>query len=199
MSNSYKNKLYLRLKARIRKIKEDINEVSELYQLVQSFFIDEVNKYSSENNLENPLLSSGKEQEKKDELETQLKKDFHKVFRGKGARLKKLWSKVMIKSHPDKNSFEDEDTKKEREELYKDSVEAQEKGDIFTIIEAARSLKIESPEVSFDDLEILEKQLKKVKLDLDKIYDSYPWVYYFSNDSRRDRIMKSFFEQHSQV
>tara|TARA_Y100000287_G_C14175246_1_gene331953 strand:- start:243 stop:836 length:594 start_codon:yes stop_codon:yes gene_type:complete len=194
MFDSYKNKQYLRVKAEIRSIKKDIQEVSETYRITQDFFVKSVGEYAENNNLKNPLISSSENKDDKDELGADLKGDFKKLFRNKGARLKKLWSKVMLQTHPDKNSFEETSVREEREELYKDSIEAQENGDIFAIIEAAKRLNIDGPEVSFEDLKILEKQLIKVQSDLDKIYNSYPWVYYFSNNSRREMIMKSFFE-----
>jgi hypothetical protein len=197
--NSYKSKYYLRLKSEIREVKKDIEEVDSLYSVAQSFFINAVNEYSQENELKNPLLQSDKNPEKEDDSGEITEEETSKIFSDSDSEIKALWRKLVVKSHPDKNSQESEETREEREQLYKGTVEAKKNGDLYSVIEAAKSLDVDIPEINFDHLNFLEKQLKNIKRDLDKIYNSYPWVYYFSGGSKRVGILESFFKQHSDV
>ena len=199
MSNSYKQRYFRRLKSEIGDVKKDIKEVDSLYTVTQIFFSEAVSKYAKDKKLANPLLKSTDDSPPEEDRGDITPSEAHNLFSEEGSSIKSLWRQVLVKSHPDKNSQESEDIQDERTEVYQNTVKAKKKWDLHSVIEAAKSLDVDIPDITFEHLSFLEKQLKKIKADLEKIYNSYPWVYYFSNDKRREFILQSFFNQHSNV
>jgi len=107
--------------------------------------------------------------------------------------LKKIYKKLCLSVHPDRNintNFTDEE-REENEEIFKEILQSYQSGDLCNLLVRARQFRIKIPELLDQDIEILDKNIKKFADKLDRIKKQMSWIWCTTNDPRvKERIKK---------
>ena len=158
-------------------LKYEFEEVDILSKEYFQRFINEVlpNQYNNlyvDNNQNNEELS----EEEVEEI-------------SKTENLKKIYKKLSLKLHPDRNSHLEEEEKKEHEELFKEIVDSYESGDLCNLLVRAREFRVKIPELNEEEVKILEKNISEIGEKIKTIKKQTSWVWCTTTNPRvRERI-----------
>lgn len=94
---------------------------------------------------------------------------------GVSENLRKIYKKLTLKTHPDRNINLEEDEQKNNEELFKEISESYQKGDLCDLLIKAKELRINIPELSNEDLSIVEININNMQEKLDNIKKEISW------------------------
>ena len=97
--------------------------------------------------------------------------------------LRKIYKKLSLKLHPDRNINLDEEEQKENENIFKEIVQSYENGDFCNLLVRAREFRIKIPELYDEDILILENNIKTINDKLDKIKKQMSWVWCTTTNS----------------
>jgi hypothetical protein len=193
MLDDFKARKFRKLKGEIREILEDISEAEHTLNSVQKFFIEAVCIYAESNDLDNPLFLDSKKDSSEEGFLTE--EEGKELFSNRDSPVRNLYRDIVRESHPDKQSDKPESSKEKLSELCVGANKAKKDLDLFSVFETAKELKLKFKDLNFTHVELLERQLAFLKKKLDLIYNSYPWIYFFSGETKRARVLKCFFEQ----
>lgn len=90
---------------------------------------------------------------------------------------KKIYKKLTLKLHPDRNQHLDEEDKKENEEEFKELLESYETGDYCNLLIKARELRVKIPQLSDEEITILDKNVSVLKEKITRIKKQTSWVW----------------------
>lgn len=171
--DNYKNTLIRKLKAECSEVNKELSEVEVLFNQAVPLFCAAVNKYCDINSCKNPLedLPEDKEDERKNVT----------------PKLKSVYRKIAVKTHPDKLSSSEESL-----DLYQDATNAKKNNQVDKIISIAKDLKIDIYDFSYQDIKSIEESIKHTQSKIEKIRVSYPWVWFFSTVKKREDIISRF-------
>ena len=172
--DQYKLKLIRQLKAKCSEINQELETVESFYNQAVPLFCAEVSSYCEDNKIKNPLddIKDKKQEEDKDELSSDIKS---------------VYRKIAIKTHPDKVGADNESIN-----LYQDATEAKKKSKIYKIISIAKDLKIDIYNFEYDEIKKIERSIEKTEVEIKKITNSYPYVWFFSSVKKRPEIIAGF-------
>ena len=103
--------------------------------------------------------------------------------------IKKIYKKLSLKLHPDRNQNLNEEEKEENAELFKEVVESYENGDLCNLLVRAREFRVKIPDLKQDDMNILNKNIDKITEKIHTIKKQTSWVWCTTTDPRvKDRI-----------
>jgi hypothetical protein len=167
-------------------LKEAEKEFSKIYN--KMFFPDgkqnTVNKNSTE--IKKSSNSPTIEPEKKD-YDEQIKKVIRKK---KDETFKKLFKSIALKAHPDRLENVSDFEKGQKERIFKKSLAAIEAEDLLTLLEMARRLNIEPPQLEKRHIDKVNKEINEIKKELKLIKSTYLWVWHNSeNEDEKERIL----------
>ncbi len=170
----YKQKLIRRLKVRSSELQGELNHAETIFNEAAPLFCLEVSSYCSSNNLSNPLE---RDQDDKKEENQNLTDGFKSIFR-----------KIAVQTHPDKFNQEQPDLT----EKYQDAASAKKDKDVTKILSIAKELKIDTNDISYDEIKLIEDSISKTELKIHNLTNSYPWVWFFSSSKKRPTIVSEF-------
>ncbi len=90
---------------------------------------------------------------------------------------KKLYKKLVSKTHPDKNMSRSEETQEAQLEDYKRCRGAYENNDWFTLFEMALDYKLEIPKGTPKQIKWMESEANRAKKMIEVIQSTYEWQY----------------------
>jgi hypothetical protein len=176
--SEYKRKKYYSLRREWKESKEEYNSINELYENIKNQFIINIIKFCEDNNLANPFQESS--------AETQ-------DVRGdvSSSSFKSLYRKIAVQTHPDKNR-----NKQDARDIYESATTAKKSGNLQELLDAGKkvNIKLKVDEISLKELKLLESNINELKEKINKIKNSYPWVWFHSNPSKRNMIFYNFIE-----
>jgi hypothetical protein len=176
--SEYKRKKYYSLRREWKERKEEYNSINELYENIKNQFIINIIKFCEDNNLANPFQESS--------AETQ-------DVRGdvSSSSFKSLYRKIAVQTHPDKNK-----NKQDARDIYESATTAKKSGNLQELLDAGKkvNIKLKVDEISLKELKLLESNINELKEKINKIKNSYPWVWFHSNPSKRNMIFYNFIE-----
>ena len=172
--DNHKAQLLRRLKVKCSEAEEELLGVEIFLDDAVPLFVSAIEEYCLKYSLNNPLdnISKSEDVEEYDEFGS----GFYSVFR-----------KIAIKSHPDKN-------KGDQVDAYIDATKAKKEKNINKLISVSKELKVELTELTYSDIKDIENSIKRTEEKIKKIKTSYPYIWYFSSDSKRKHIISSFVE-----
>ena len=172
--DQYKLKLIRKLKVKCSEVNQELETVESFYNQAVPLFCAEVSSYCEENNIKNPLddIKDEKQKEEKEELSSDIKS---------------VYRKIAVKTHPDKVGADNESIN-----LYQDATEAKKKSKIDKIISIAKDLRIDIYNFEYSEIKKIERSIKETEVKISEIMNSYPYVWFFSNLSKRQKIIQKF-------
>ena len=172
--DQYKLKLIRKLKVKCSEVNQELETVESFYNQAVPLFCAEVSSYCEENNIKNPLddIKDEKQKEEKEELSSDIKS---------------VYRKIAVKTHPDKVGADNESIN-----LYQDATEAKKKSKIDKIISIAKDLRIDIYNFEYSEIKKIERSIKETEAKISEIMNSYPYVWFFSNLSKRQKIIQRF-------
>ena len=109
--------------------------------------------------------------------------------------VKKLYRKIAVVTHPDKNERLDEGEEKDHlVALYKEATQAYNDSDMSTLIRIAVELGIKTPDPNEEQMQVLHDKVKDVKIDIATIENTEACVWYYSNENERAYLMQKHYE-----
>jgi len=133
---------------------------------------------------------TGSDYTKKDDEDVEIEKKDDKP-----KDVKKLYRKIVMLSHPDKNEDLDDDEEKARlTVLYKEATKAYNDVDMSTLIRIAVELGLNPPDPTEEQLKGLHDKVNDIKLDIATIEHTVAWVWYYSNEEERQTLIHKHYE-----
>lgn len=161
---------------------EEANILSKEYfeRFVNEIYPDKFNDLFIDNNQNCPL----EEKKEEEEEEPELTENF-----------KKIYKKLSLKLHPDRNLDLNEEEKIENEELFKEVLNSYESGDFCNLLVRAREFRVKIPSLNNQDLKILSKNIEDISEKIKRIKNQTSWIWCTTNDPGvKDRI-RNFFKK----
>lgn len=169
----YKKRLIRKLKAESSEAQEELSSIEFIFDQAVHLFCESVSCFCSKNSKKNPL----------EDLKDSSKEDDEIISDG----IKSIFRKIAVKTHPDKVKGSESSIHQ-----YHDVTIAKKDKDINKIISIAKDLKVNMNDISYSDIKIIENSIKKTQSKIQKITNSYPWVWYFSSENKRREIIQEF-------
>jgi len=176
--SEYKKSKYISLRREWKESKEEYNNINYLYEGIEKQFISNVLKFCHDNKLGNPFSESSSETQN--------------VGGGEhSCSLKSLFRKIVVHTHPDKTG-----NNKHAREIYENAAIAKREGNLQDLLDVSNKVNIK-PDINnftLTELDLLQSNINQLKEKINKIKNSYPWVWFHSNESKRNLILKDFIE-----
>lgn len=171
--NNYKQSLIRKLKAKSIELKDELSYLNSVYDIAVQDFCLAVSKYCEETDIINPLLR-----------ETPKEKD--EEVKNLTPEIKKLFREIAKKTHTDISKSED------TRETLEDAVKAKKESKSSNILSIAHELKIDTSNLDYKSIELVESSIKNQERDINNITNSYPWAWYHASKNRKDNIIREF-------
>jgi hypothetical protein len=173
---TYKKTKYYQLRREWKELNKEYNSIKLLFEKIGIEFSGGISKFCTENSLGDPFSKTDTEaQNVRADLTT--------------SSSKKLFRKIMVNTHPDKVDNKEQNTK-----IYTQATKAKKSGNLQELLDAGRSASI-TPDlnnITLEELDILEFNIKELKDKILRIQNSYAWAWFHANPSRRNEIFYDF-------
>ena len=170
-------KEYNRLRYQWKQLKQEYKDIQKVANKINIKFVDYVYLYTKENNIKNPFDDTEEEKKSKSGDEQSL---------SSSSTIRTLYRDIMKQTHPDK--------KENNTELYVEATVAKKENNLHKLLDVGKKLKLNLTDITRDQLKLLELNIKEIEDDIDAIKNSYPWVWFHSNPSKRNMIFYDFIE-----
>lgn len=110
--------------------------------------------------------------------------------------VKKMFKKVALMCHPDKlQDLEQSPNKSRLESLYQRARQALDDNDFFGLFSIYQELNMDLPDLSPQQIVLLQNQINAIKKELNHIESSIAWGWYFEEDkNKKQKIQEKIFE-----
>lgn len=109
--------------------------------------------------------------------------------------LRKIYKKLTLKTHPDRNLNLNEEEQIENEEIFKEISESYQKGDFCNLLVKAKELRIKIPLLTLQDTEILNINIKNMEEKLNGIKKEISWKWCVSTCAIEKENIKQFIKK----
>ena len=177
MSTYTKNRYYS-LRREWKEKKKEYKDINTLYEGIEKQFVINVIKFCQDNKLASPFAESSSETQN-------VRGDVN------SSSFKSLYRKIAVCTHPDKNK-----NKQDAREIYESATAAKKEGNLQELLDAGKKIdiKLDIKDITLEELELLEANINQLSDKIIKIKNSYPWVWFHSNPSKRNMIFYDFIE-----
>ena len=190
--DNYKLKLIRKLKFKCKELREELAETHAIYEAAIPAFCQHVCDFCKGTGTRSPLdeFAAPKQPSPSetreayiaatltDEQKKQLPSQFKKVF-----------SNIVIQTHPDKTHNED------GRDLYEQAVQAKKENKVSELVSIAQDLKINISHLSYSAIREIEAQINKTYEEIDLIRRSYPWHWHYAPPQKKEKIIQQFCER----
>tara|TARA_Y100000361_G_C11156226_1_gene344293 strand:- start:1542 stop:2081 length:540 start_codon:yes stop_codon:yes gene_type:complete len=175
---TYKKTKYYQLRKEWKELNKEYDSIKLLFDQIGIEFSHGVSKFCTENDLGDPFS--------KTEVEPQNVRGNELT-----SSSKKLFRKIMLNTHPDKVGNEEKNTK-----IYTKATKANKSGNLQELLDAGKEASItpDLNEITLEELDILEFNIKELKGKIEKIQNSYAWAWFHANPNRRNEIFYHFID-----
>jgi hypothetical protein len=105
---------------------------------------------------------------------------------------KKLYKKIVRKTHPDKLINLSKQEKLKKEKLFKIAKEAIENDDYYTLFNVAKKLDIFDIKITEKHVESFKSKIVNLELEINKIKNSIAWQWYTSDEETKKTIFEKY-------
>lgn len=172
----YKQKQYYKLRREWKEHKTEYNDIKSIYDKICIQFINDLNKFCSDRGLHYELPKTSESTQNVSRISLSSKSFFRKI---------------AISTHPDKVDNE-EKTKK----IYTQATKAKKAGNLQELYDAGQCLSLR-PDISkldFNDIDLLRENVNEIKNKILQIQNSFPWIWFYSNQDNRNKIFSDFIQ-----
>lgn len=180
MASEYKTKQYYKLRREWKENKTEYNDLKFAFDKICIEFVRSITSFCDENDLGDPFSKTVESPQN---------------VRGLSSSSKSFFRKIVMNTHPDKSLK----NSKKKEKIYTQATAAKKAGNLQELYDVGRELSI-SPDldsITLEDLDSLEYNINEIKNKILKIKNSYAWVWFHSNSSKRNEIFLDFIDFHS--
>jgi|MEHZ01.6.fsa_nt_MEHZ011617705.1_13 hypothetical protein len=182
MPSEYKTKQYYKLRRQWKECKTEYSDLKFIFDKICIEFSSQLSAYCVRNDLGDPFAKTNKSSQnvRGEEFTTSSSKSF---FR-----------KIVTSTHPDKGLKDAE----KKEKIYHQATAAKKDGNLQRLYDLGKAVSI-SPDIdtiTLKDLDLLEHNTNEIKDKIFKIKNSYAWIWFSSNNNKRDGVFLSFIESH---
>ena len=177
--SAYKKRLLKTLRFEVSILRKELEEIRPIFEEACSLFASRVASYCSSHEVVNPLEDWG--DDKKDKTSQELDHPFKVIFR-----------KIAVRTHPDKHGGESNSSPLTKS--YIGATKAQEESDVFELFSIASELKIDTSELTFNEIDSLRQAIKEKREEANNIYNSMVLKWYYANNKAKEKFIKSFIE-----
>lgn len=176
--SEYIKKKYYSLRRQWKEKKQEHDDINILYEGISKQFIINIIKFCEDHKLENPFGKSS--------TETQN-------VRGDviSSSFKSLYRKIAVETHPDKN-----ENQESAREIYEKATVAKKEGNLQELLDAGKKINVmpDFNAMTREELDILKDNINELQDKINKIKNSYPWVWFHANPSKRNMVFYDFIE-----
>lgn len=176
--SSYKKKEYYSLRRQWKEKKKEHDDLHVLYEGIAKQFIIKIKEFCINNNSDDPFNNNTSETQN---------------VRGdtSSSSFKSLFRKIAVHTHPDKNK-----NKENARDIYEKATEAKRQGNLQELLDAGKEINImpDLNDITFQELDTLKQNINELQDKINKIQNSYPWVWFHSNPNKRNMIFYNFIE-----
>lgn len=171
--DKFKSSLLRKLKSQCKDLSEDLEYCESVFNVAVVDFCDSVGKFCRRYRKKNPLedLTSKKNEDKKHSID----REFKNIFR-----------EIAKKTHSDLTKSD------ESRPLLEKAVQAKKDNDSAELISIASKLNININELSYKNIDSLNDSIADLEKKILNITMSYPWVWYHSPSSKKEKIIREF-------
>ena len=175
-----KKKQYYKLRYEWKQYKQEYNDLKLVFDKIGIEFVKSISKFCIEHDLGDPF--------KETEVETQ---NVAAVF---SSSSKRLYRKIVVNTHPDRA-----EKKEKTEKIYNQATKAKKSGNLQELLDAGKELSLAPNlnEITIEELDLLELNINEVKDKIQKIRNSYAWVWFHASPKKRNEIFYNFIELHA--
>jgi len=187
--SDYKQKLIRKLKFRCKSLGLELKTAQSIYNDAVPGFCEAVDFFCSSQECKNPLTQSlkGKSSPPEGSMEAYIAETLTDIQKAElPAQFRKVFRSIVVETHPDKSSDIG------GVDLYQEAVEAKKNNKVGELIALTQDLKIDLSHLTYAAITEVEGQINKMEDDIIALQNSYPWVWYYSNTLRRDKIIEGF-------
>ena len=152
-------KEYNRLRYQWKSLSQEYKDTQEVANKINIKFVDYVYIFTKENNIKNPFDEINGDKEDKSRDNSTL---------SSSSSVRTLYRDIMKQTHPDK--------KENNEQLYIDATKAKKENNLHKLLDVGKKLKLNLSDISRDQLNVLESNIKEIKDSIREIKKSYPWL-----------------------
>ena len=188
-------KKHKKLFFKARYLSAELEEMEEKFEECKILFLDEISKEDMDAaRVKDPLKKCVAELDKDldsifdEEIIENIKNNLPPSF-------KKLYKKIMIKVHPDKMLFlNDDDKKNQYKTICTKANFAVNEGNWYMMVEAAMELGISIPDVSNEHIVWLKSDCDNLDKKIKDIKGTLPWVWFHSNGGVKNLCIKQYMD-----
>ena len=187
--DDYKQRLIRKLKFKCKALGIELKTTKSIYNNAVLGFCEAVKVFCSSRKLENPLTQSpkGKSRPPEGAIEAYIAETLTASQKAElPSQFRKVFRSIVVETHPDKSSDIG------GVDLYQEAVEAKKNNKVGELIALTQDLKIDLSHLTYAAITEVESQIDKMEDDVIAIHNSYPWVWYYSNNLRKGKIIEKF-------
>tara|TARA_B100002019_G_scaffold88104_1_gene76314 strand:- start:7042 stop:7596 length:555 start_codon:yes stop_codon:yes gene_type:complete len=168
-------KEYNRLRYQWKLLSQEYEDIQKVANKINIKFVDYVYIFTKENNIKNPF----------DKIEdTKKDKSRDNSTLSSSSSVRTLYRDIMKQTHPDK--------KENNTELYVEATVAKKENNLHKLLDVGKKLKLNLTDISRDQLNVLESNIKEIKDKIREIKNSYPWVWFHGSQKTKHEVIYGF-------
>lgn len=168
-------KEYNRLRYQWKSLNQEYEDTQKVANKINIKFVDYVYIFTKENNIKNPFDEINGDKEDKSRDNSTL---------SSSSSVRTLYRDIMKQTHPDK--------KENNEQLYIDATKAKKENNLHKLLDVGKKLKLNLSDISREQLNVLESNIKEIKDSIREIKKSYPWVWFHGSQRVKHEVMYDF-------
>lgn len=174
-----KKNQYYKLRREWKELKQEHNTIKTLFEGIAKQFVVNIIKFCTDNDLGDPFTETEPETQNVGRKESKSS-SFNKIFR-----------EIVTSTHPDKA-----EQKENSQEIYNAATKARKEGNLQELLDAGKSLsvKLNVNEITTAELDLLQSNIDELKDKIQKIKNSYAWVWFHGNPQLRNEVFYDFIE-----
>jgi len=169
---------YNRLRYQWKQVNQEYKDTQEVANKINIKFVDYVYIFTKENKIKNPFDEIKENKEDKSRDNSQLS-SFSSV--------RALYRDIMKQTHPDK--------KQNNEQLYIEANKAKNENNLHKLLDVGKKLKLNLSDISREQLNLLESNIKEIEEKTREIKNSYPWVWFHGSQKTKHEVIYDFLTQ----
>tara|TARA_Y100000593_G_scaffold81220_1_gene151897 strand:- start:92 stop:661 length:570 start_codon:yes stop_codon:yes gene_type:complete len=125
------------------------------------------------------------------EKEIKYEKKIEELPNEKSSEVKKIYRRIVYKTHPDKlEKLPNNTIKKKLIKQYKDAVEKYNNNDLVGLFDIADELDIKLPEIDESYIIMMKEQITSLKDKIERYKKSNAWIWYHATGEKADNILE---------
>ena len=168
-------KEYNRLRYQWKTLSQEHEDTQEVANKINIKFVDYIYIFTKENDIKNPFENTKDSEKDKSRDNSTL---------SSSSSVRTLYRDIMKQTHPDKTE--------NNSELYIKATKAKKENNLHKLLDVGKKLKLNLADISRDQLNVLESNIKEIEDKIREIKNSYPWVWFHGSQKTKHEVVYGF-------